>query len=323
MKTTLNSLLLLAVAVQPVGAQVTLEEVGSIVLPSGFRPVGIAIGEENIVVWGAEEGSFVVVDDGWHVTEHRLEASRIRAVEWDGQYWQIVVDSGRALALSAAFEALRGDEIGEGTELSPQASAMWREGRWHILGVDSDGILLLDEARVEGSASLGPLLGPADHLWVRRAGEHWVVTRLFPPFWAAKVDPENSRVLTQLEPLPLEYSVTDGRPPRWVAMPVIPLGSDGFLQVVSDVQSNNRILFRFSADGEIVGRTEFTSPLAFVASEENARRLWAFRSLDRIELVEYTWHGVPAGRFDTHHTGVAWIRLGIAASSLVGGQSMS
>lgn len=291
MKAPLAFLLFLAANLQPQGAQITLEEVDSIVLPSGFRPVGIAVGEQDIFVWGAAEGSFVVVDEEWRVTEHRLEVGRIRAVAWDGQSWQIMVDPGGALTLSAGLDVLGGEEIGEQTELPPQASAMWRAGKWHILGVGSDGGLLLNGASADGSAGLGPLLGPADHLWVRRTGKHWVVTRLFPPFWAAIVDPEHSRVLTLLEPLPLEYSVTDGRPPRWVAMPVVPLGSDGFLQVVSDVQSNTRILFRFSSDGEIVRRTELTSPLAFVVSDESSRRLWAVRSLDRLELVEYAWRG--------------------------------
>ncbi len=280
------------------GPQVTLEEVGSIVLPSGFRPVGIAVGPEHIFVWGAAVGRFVVVDEAWHVTEHQLEAGRIRAVEWDGQYWQVVVDPGGAVTLSAAFEVL----VSEETELPPQASAMWREGKWSILRVRSDGALLVDGDRVEGSAGLAPLVGTANHLWVRPTGKHWVVTRLFPPFWAATVDPEHSRVLTVLETLPPEFFVPDGRPPRWVAMPVVPLGSDGFLQVVSDVQSNNRILFRFSADGGIVGRTELTSPLAFVASEEREHRLWAVRSLDRVELVESTWRG-GTGRFQAPASG--------------------
>lgn len=291
MKAPLAFLLFLAANLQPLGAQVTLEEVGSIVLPSGFRPVGIAVGEQDIFVWGAAEGSFVVVDEEWNATKHRLAAGRIRAVDWDGQYWQLVVAPGGALTLSERLEVLRDDGVSEEAELPPQASAMWWAGKWHILGVGSAGGLLLNGTRVEGSTGLGPLLGPADHLWVRRTGKHWVVTRLFPPFWAAIVDPVHNRVLTLLEPLPLEYSVTDGRPPRWVAMPVVPLGSDGFLQVVSDVQSNTRILFRFSSDGEIVRRTELTSPLAFVASEESRRRLWAVRSLDRLELVEYTWRG--------------------------------
>lgn len=292
MKAALGSLIFLAMTLlQLQGLQVTVEEVGSIALPTGFRPVGSAVGQDNIVVWGTADGSFVVVDEAWHVTEHRLDADRIRAVEWDGQYWQIITDPGGALTLSAAFEVLVGEEIGEETELPPQASAMWRQGKWRILRVGSDGTLLLDGVRVDGSAGLGTLLGPADHLWVRRTGKHWMVTRLFPPFWAAKVDPEQSRVLTVLEPLPLEYSMTDGRPLRWVAMPVVGLGSDGFLQVVSDVQSNNRILFRFSANGKIVGKTELTSPLAFVASEQSRHRLWALRSLDQVELVEYTWRG--------------------------------
>lgn len=292
MKTTLRFLLSLALTLlEPLGPQIALEEVGSTVLPSGFRPVGIATGQEDIFVWGAGEGSFVAVHEGWNVTEHRLEADRIRAAAWDGQYWQIMTALGEALTLSASFEVLAREKIPEETELPPQATALWHDGKWHILRVGPDGTLLLDGTRVVGSAGLDLSLRPADRLWVRRTRNHWLVSRLFPPFWSATVDPEHSRVLTVLESLPLEYSVTDGRPPRWVAMPVIPLGSDGFLQVVSDVQSNNRTLFRFSADGAIVTRTELTSPLAFVASEESTHRLWAFRSLNRIELVEYTWRG--------------------------------
>ena len=289
MNATLGFLLSIAVTLQLPGPQVTLEEVGSVVLPSGFRPVGITTGQENIFVWGAVAGSFVVVDEAWHVTEHRLEAGRIRAVEWDGEYWQIVADPGGALTLSASFEVLFGEETGQETELPPQSSAMWRKGKWRFLRVGSDGTLLIDGDRVEGSAGLTPLLGTSDRLWVRPSGKHWVITKLFPPFWAASVDPEHSRVLTVLETLPPEYSVTDGRPPRWVAMPVVPLGSDGFLQVASDVQSSSRMLFRFSADGQIVAETALTSPLAFVASEQRGHRLWAVRSLDRVELVEYTW----------------------------------
>lgn len=292
MKATLGFLLSLALTLlEPLGPQVALEEVGSTVLPSGFRPVGIATGQENIFVWGAAEGTFVAVHEGWHVTEHRLEADRIRAVAWDGRYWQILTALGEALTLSASFEVLAREKIFKETELPLQATAQWYQGKWRILRIGPDGILLLDGTRIVGSAGLDASLRPADRLWVRRTGNHWLVSRLFPPFWSATMDPAHSRVLTVLESIPLEYSVTDGRPPRWVAMPVIPLGSDGFLQVVSDVRSNNRTLFRFSADGAIVTRTELTSPLAFVAAEASTRRLWALRSLDQIELVEYTWRG--------------------------------
>ncbi|MCY3676093.1 MAG: hypothetical protein OXH66_00670 [Gemmatimonadetes bacterium] len=296
MKATLGFLLFLAVTLAPLGGQVALEEVRSAVLPFGFRPVGMAVGQESIFVWGAEEGSFLVVDEQWHVTEHRLEAGRIRAVEWDGQYWQIMLDTGGALTLSAALEVLGGERTDQETESPPQASAMWREGGWHVLRVGSDGILRIDGIPVVGSAGLGPLLSPADHIWVRRTGKQWVVAKLFPPFWAATVDPEQNRVRTVFETIPPEYSVTDGRPPRWVAMPVIPLGSHGFLQVVSDLRSSDRMLFRFSADGAIVGRTVLASPVAFVASEESGHRLWGVRSLDRMELVEYNWRG-GASRF--------------------------
>ena len=237
---------------------------------------------------GATTGRFVVVDEEWRLTEHRLEVGRIRAVEWDGEYWRLLVDTGEALTLSPTLDVLR---LGNKTELPPQASAMWWQGKWRVLRVGKSGNLLLDGIGIEGSAGLGQLLGEADHLWVRGNECHWIVTKLFPPSWTVQVDPDNLRVRTLFESLPFEYSVTDGRPPRWVAMPVMSLGSDGFLQVISDVQSDNRIVFRFSADGSILGQAELTSPVAFVASDQSDRRVWALRSLDRVELVAYTWHG--------------------------------
>ena len=57
-KATLAWFLCFIVVLQPMGPQVTLEEVGSVALPSGFRPIGIAIGHGQIFVWGCYNGAF-------------------------------------------------------------------------------------------------------------------------------------------------------------------------------------------------------------------------------------------------------------------------
>jgi len=74
---------------------------------------------------------------------------------------------------------------------------------------------------------------------------------------------------------------------HWGAMPLLWAGN-GFVQVFTDVTSENRLFVTYAADGHVLRKTLLQAPLALVAERE-PRYLLGIRRAGGTEIVGYQW----------------------------------
>ncbi|MDP2858795.1 MAG: hypothetical protein Q8P50_12570 [Bacillota bacterium] len=74
----------------------------------------------------------------------------------------------------------------------------------------------------------------------------------------------------------------------WAALSTIPI-NDGFMQVISDLTSDLRILVLYDALGRFSRARTLDAPLAFLASDLEEETLIAVRRVNQLELVRYTF----------------------------------
>lgn len=126
--------------------------------------------------------------------------------------------------------------------------------------------------------------------WLTRAADTAVlVSRAEHPHPTVLVDVRTGRVRT-FEP-PLSGSGEGHRSLH--AMPMVAL-AQGFLQTLSDVGSDDRVLARFDHCGRVLSRRWLRIPLSALGSEPGDGTVLFARRLSGLELVRYKWLG-PEG----------------------------
>lgn len=75
---------------------------------------------------------------------------------------------------------------------------------------------------------------------------------------------------------------------RWVALPTLALKS-GFLQMLSDIRSDRRLLLLYDSEGRITATRELSLPLGLTASNPAKHLLFGVRTMAGDEFIAYRW----------------------------------
>lgn len=193
-------------------------------------------------------------------------------------------------------------------------SGRFKHRRHVVLPFDPMAALLVDEqlfvagATEEGSQVLR--LGPdgrssdiylfegigdgarAPTVWLSRSQDGVLASRREEPFETIRIGLGDSVSIgwKYAQALPGRSGTASDTPQagKWVAMPTIDLGS-GYLQTISDIQSDRRLLVRYSDDGTVVATRMLHAPFAFSAGLVTTRRVVGMRAAEGAEIVIYEW----------------------------------
>lgn len=165
-----------------------------------------------------------------------------------------------------------------------------RDG-WYVGAVDSQGSYGVYRMSAHGAVPV--YRAPADSLGdgvvhgaqLSAVDDDVLITDVRPPFTSVRVDGDGKPSLSLH---PAGDLGEPGRAARWFPMPVVPLG-DGFLQVLTDLASDERLLVTFDGTGRVLRRSRLALPVGFVASVPSRQLLVGSRSIDAREIVGYTW----------------------------------
>lgn len=118
-------------------------------------------------------------------------------------------------------------------------------------------------------------------------GERILVTRVNPPFTALVVHRDGRQVALPAAPVPAsnESRSAIGRP-IWASLPML-LVKERFLQVLTDLRSDARMLIVRDSLGAVVRQTELQVPIGFVASDSNRGLVYGARAVEKNELIAY------------------------------------
>jgi hypothetical protein len=116
-----------------------------------------------------------------------------------------------------------------------------------------------------------------------------VITRANAPFDVWSV-PRRGVPIIHFRPSAIMGSPLAGAPsrPRWFAIATIAIDS-GFIQTVSDVRSDARVMILYDRHGREIRQTVLGTPMAFIALDVAAHELIAVRQSDVREIVRYAW----------------------------------
>lgn len=275
--------------------ELRLEEVRAVALPTDLDITGAALAANGaLVAWSQSQGVVVANKGaGWFlVCAHRAIEPIAAAFRPDGGLE--IVDGHGTILEGTGDQCSAGARLPAGAVIS---SAVLADSTW-ILSLRTSNassalVKLAKDGRVEPIPGADAADAPnSDPLAIVLRAGHGFVTQgsLHPPFaWrivmvSAAPDGERSpRPHGLVRPSLDEASGKD----------LLGLGvhmlDRGYLQVLADPRSDNRLLIRYDAAGRQVATRSLALPFGVIATTVAQRRLLAVRRTDRTELVVYEW----------------------------------
>lgn len=257
-------------------------------LPETFVPSGIAVScsDEALTLWSTESRVLIRLSMRTRrmdqvLLPHDL-TPRYVAPLGDGAY-EIISAVPHSLFL---FES--DGTVPHSLNLTTDALLDARHGSegWEVLTRASDRggtIRTLDGTELHRTPHTG---------WLRRYGSLTIVSQPEPPFRITTFNPSTGTGST-FRPFAEMLATAMGRPDSQalqglVALPALAL-DHGFLQTLSDVRSNTRVIVVYSEDGSVLSHQTLDVPMAFVESMPERRLAWAVRRTNVLEVLEYRW----------------------------------
>lgn len=287
---------------------------GSIVLPEGFDPGGVAVApDDRMLVWDTGEPRAIVIDSAATLTTVALPWHLAFAKVW----WSELARTWRGFSsahpsiveMTTEFRFLSSVDLGDWadsveildvTEVAGQFWIAYRGGPGdvHISQVTRSGGRLPSVLTLEAhSVDLDTAARISVHLSV--SGESLVVNQLWPPYNAVQLvaGAEKSRwdVLAQLATGPrLRSDVKRSLATQpWAALPIVPLDS-GWLLTIADLRGDRRVLARFDHNGTLMAAATLDAAIGFVGSVVERCTLVAMeRDLAGATIHWYTWRWAP------------------------------
>ena len=270
-----------------VATQYVLHEVEVHRLPLGFHPHGLdASPDGNIIIWSTVADSILNIrSDGTQRWIHVHGARNPVGVACASGCSEVnIADAGRTRLLRASQA---GTLLWDSVASSRFVGAAWAGGVWYGLAPDTAGDLSV--VSLQSKAEPVARISLPDHLQGRgvahisSTGDALLIALLHAPYRVHWIDPRTgeSRVFAAIEGVvPADTSQT------WVALPPVPTW-DGYIQTLSDLRSDLRILIRYDTSGRILRRQQIRAPIAIIGSQPTERVLFAARDVGWIEVVRY------------------------------------
>jgi hypothetical protein len=266
-------------------------------LPFSFKVRGVSASAsgERFVAWAVQKPEIAVFGtDGESVAVVRLPTRGVvlgvRFLDRSESRFEALVADSSTLELISVDSARHAARSRESRVTFVASGAVWTAGSWIASGgntihiVEQAGERSLRARRMEptGAFSGDALLSVTDGVVLRTLAQ--------PPFTIESVGPDTSVI--RMQPLPSAVASlvaeTDGAAvePYMISLPGLRL-SNGYLQVLSDLRSDMRVIVTYDTDGRVVRSRRIDAPIGFVLSTPHVNRLVAVRAIGAPEIVLY------------------------------------
>jgi hypothetical protein len=292
-----------AIAVSGCGAEraepppLELREEYSRQLPDSFQFVGATFSSDgSLVLWSSNRNYLLLVDEGRIQALGAAFLGKPVAAVFSAEGSEIeVVDAVRSTIVVLSRQGMRLRERRFYTSLRVSTATRIRD-LWLLGGRGLNGRFALDEAGAYTSSASPGRSGSAfalhDDLPVHlsQAGGEVLLTNVNRPFAVQRFDSLGAP-RASLSPKGIDTSRTireltsNG---RWVSLPAL-AASDGYLQTLSDLTSDRRILILYDSSGAARRYTVLDIPVGFVASHARRNLLAGARRTHGLELVVSAW----------------------------------
>jgi len=269
-------------------AALVMEELLShpLVLSSPMRGASWTSTEEPLVVWSNFEVAFVPSDlEPWEIGSGRILGARRAS---PGRIEVLVTNPLRLVSLDSF-----GKRCEKPLHLSLEPYSAYYSGRgWFVFGLEENGkarIFNQESGAWMDFSGIPSLIqeNPRDlHFRVHDGGRVFAFTQVLHPFKTVLVR------RGEVEPMwiaPPDTTVSALPKGVWVALPLLPLDF-GYLQTLSNLASDERVLLRFDDTGILLKSSVVPIRMAFVDTHPSTQIAITAREITASEIAIYKWH---------------------------------
>lgn len=274
-----------------------MEEASSIVLPDSIQVSGLtATGVGTYLIWSpGQRAVFHVERTRIHALGSNFLVRPIGAALVGRDSVVEVVDAGRKsivqLSLSGRLLNERQLDLPVIMEEAARSGTGWFIGGWNAPG-DLE-VFFLDASgkprRVHRIAREESGTGGRTAAHISAVDNDLTITLLRPPFRVVRVNSSGSvlQIFQPQLPDPIQQEVQP-LDRLWMSLPVVGLRG-GYLQTLSHLKSDRRLLIVYGADGAVLRHNAIEIPLGFISGVPNDSLLIASRVMGATEIVAYRW----------------------------------
>ena len=264
-------------------------------LPSSYSVTGGAAGPSATVLLldNRSDHLLLVRRNAFRAIPLPAGASVTGAAFVDGDSIVELVDARHrsVLRFNLSRERVLGEQFFD-TDLAAVESAAFVAGTWFLGGRTVRSEFRLVEVAADGTTHVvgvplwnGPTALPT--AYVAGHNSDLIVTGLSSPFKAILLDPAGDlkRTITPADCLTSQDRLTVR---DWISLPVLPV-EPGYLQVLSDLKSDERMLVVYDESGNPIRTTRINVPLGLFAVSQTQHLLYGLIAVGSEELIVYDW----------------------------------
>lgn len=262
--------------------------VQSIPIDNGRAISGVAAGpNQSVIAWNTADGWLSVLGSsgGTRTVRQGLLIAPVSAALINPFVIGVVQADRRVLLLDASLRVLGDDHLA--VPLDSLQAAVYHRGRWYAGGWAQDGSWV-----VHANGQPHPIIRLAGAI-ARPFGARLscspnsvIATTVGPPYHAEGVRADGD--LIRLDRVAAVAAEAEDH--TWFSMPALQVGP-GWLQVIFDSRSDDRLFAAFDENGRLVRSTRVSVAVDLFAADSAGGRLLGMRDVGALnrELVAYEW----------------------------------
>lgn len=307
-----------------------LEEQAAVRLPHGYRASSAHASAQGVLVWAADDSVLYHLDQNLTLIRQFLLPDGILATAAallpNGDVEVLSANARGVYRISGVRQQL---VFSIGDTLSVVAAARVNHG-WVFLAEDLLGTRRLLRQSGTSYQQVSEAAETAlQYATLAARGNIVAITSVSRPFTSLLLDVTGGKQQV-LSPAfseshighdPVTASAAASSTPLLFSLPAV-IGDFGVLQTITDLRSDRRWLALYDVSGLLLRTTELRVPLGFGSSFGSC--LYAFRSIDGLEIVLYRWRSTPtpeAGNEDRADESVRKGRAGMRSGSCSAGDA--
>ncbi len=277
------------------GQGIVLEEMRSQSFQSLISISGgtITLDGSLFLAWSSSDGKVLVADEGT-VTEigPGIFVQPLSAVFCEDGLALQVFDAGLSEILTASLAGTITDRVHIDLPFVIH-NAIYDGSHWIMSGVSDLGVVevyrISKDGTLEPVGSIEPtteLLGSGMSHHIRKSEDGLIVSFVSSPFHGYR---ETDGVLSLfVDPVATVDSLILAKQ-EWVSLPILPLGKEGFIQTLANVNGDARVIVYYGLDGNVIRSAELNAPIGFADALADGRLLIAVRHINTPQIVIYRW----------------------------------
>lgn len=267
-----------------------LTELASYAVPEWFRVKGGTVATDTtVVLWPATGTTLLSISKGAQTLIQIPGIIQVIGARWNVKarvYEVIALEPCVLIILSVTGSVLARKSI----EFSGAIAAASTDSVWLLLARRDSGIVDLGVIGPSGSTRLESIVAKSERqedLHLSAGGGRALIAGARTPFEKHAVTfGTYKRILFDSDTA--TRGITGSRPPLWIALTLVQLDR-GYIQTLTDLRSDLRILALYDETGHLRRRTVVDVPLAVMASAPERKLLLVARRTSRLEMVIYGW----------------------------------